>query len=89
MNTPIVSNLVVVSNVWIHPESLNDTTPWQAVTQIPGDLMVDFIAKEHPHLNPRDKRVLSDKLTPTQHKEYLNRRFFLYHGETGAAYQKS
>ena len=89
MRTPAASNLVVASNVWIDADNPDHTTPWQAMEQIPGDLMIDFVAKQHPHLNPRDKRFLSDKLTPTQLQEYLNRRFFLFNGETGAAFDQS
>jgi hypothetical protein len=89
MRTLAASNLVVASNVWIDADNPDHTTPWQAMEQIPGDLMIDFVAKQHPHLNPRDRRFLADKLTPTQHQEYLNRRFFLFNGETGAAFDQS
>jgi hypothetical protein len=89
MSTQIASNLVVASNVWIDVTNPDATTPWQAMAEIPGDLMIDFIAKENPHLNPRDRRLISSKLTPTQLQEYSNRRFFLNQGERGAAFDAS
>jgi hypothetical protein len=89
MNYQMKSNLVVAANVWIDAENPDGTTAWQAAAQIPGDLMIEFIAKESPHLNPRDKQILAGKMTPAQIREYLDRRFFLNHGEHGPAFEVS
>ncbi len=89
MNNQMNSNLVVAANVWIDAENPNGTTVWQAAEQIPGDLMIDFIAKEFPHINPRDKQILAGKMTSVQIREYLERRFFLHHGEKGPAFEDS
>lgn len=84
-----VSNITVLSNVWVDSENPEGTALHQAVDQIPGDLMVDIIAAENPSINPRDQRILKARLNRRQMKEYLVRRFFLNNGETGAAYQES
>lgn len=89
MNTSFSSNITVASNVWINAEDPDATTAYQAVPQIPGDLMVDFIAKENPLLNPRDMRILRDYLTREQLREFQARRFFFNVGEEGAAFESS
>ena len=89
MSPSLVSNITVASNVWINAENPDATTAYQAVPQIPGDLMVDFISKMNPILNPRDTRILRDALKRTQYQEYLARRFFFNIGEEGAAFESS
>ena len=89
MKTPIVSNITVASNVWINAENPEGTTAFQAVPQIPGDLMIDFISKKNPMLNPRDTQILKGYLTPEQYREYLDRRFFFNIGEEGPAFESS
>lgn len=87
MNASLSSNITVASNVWINAENPDATTAYQAVAQIPGDLMVDFISKQNPMLNPRETRILKDALTHEQYQEYRERRFFFNVGEEGAAFE--
>jgi len=82
------SNIAIRSNIWIDSEQPDRTTQWQASKQIPGDLMIDFLASENPLCNPREQRVINSSLTPKQIEEYHIRKFFLNHGECGAAYEE-
>ena len=88
MSTPHQSNIAIRSNIWIDPDSPDRTSCWMAEKQIPGDLMVEFLASENPLSNPREKQVLQSRLTATQLDEYHVRRFFLNQGEVGAAYEE-
>jgi hypothetical protein len=87
MSTP--TNIKILSNVWIDSDNPTDTQRFLVYEQVPGDLMVDFIAAENPLQNPRDTQVLGSRLTARQMEEYLVRRFFLNIGEEGAAFDPS
>jgi len=73
------SNLSIVSNLWIYSEDPESTTTWSCQAQIPGDLMVNLVGS-------RDVRILADKLTRKQMREYKDRRFFFAHGGSGVAF---
>ncbi len=89
MKTRSDSNLTVAPNVWIDADNPEITPLWKLMQEIPGDLMVDFIAHENPLINPREMRILNERLTAVQMEEYKVRRFFLNQGEQGAAFEPS
>lgn len=78
----MTSNLVIISNLWIDPEHPETTTAWSCQAQVPGDLMVHFVGS-------RDVREINSVLTAKQIREYKERRFFRFHGETGTAFAPS
>lgn len=89
MEASQASNIAVASNVWIDADNPGGTALWQVQREIPGDLMIDFIAKQNPLVNPRDTQIIKAYLTPAQIREYKTRRFFLNQGEDGAAFEPS
>lgn len=76
------SNLVIISNLWIDADRPEATTAWTCQAQIPGDLMVHFVGS-------RDVREINSALTARQLREYKERRFFRFYGESGTAYESS
>ncbi len=76
------SNLVIISNLWIDTDRPDATTAWSCQEAIPGDLMVQFVGS-------RDVREINSALTTKQLREYKERRFFRFHGESGTAFENS
>lgn len=87
-------NLQVRANIWIDSENPAYSEAQaikgihKAKQHIPGDLMIEFFKKEYPHMNPRDRSLVS-KMTEKQQEEYGCYRFFYFHGQTGTAFDPS
>ena len=84
-------NLSMKSNVWInmeYPAQSDEMADWSATKkkareEIPGDLMIEFLAVENPGINPRSRFLIEQEMTKKQLQEYLDYHFFLPHGLEG------
>jgi hypothetical protein len=89
-----IANVSVKSNIWIDPENpaYTEEQAAQAVHRakhhIPGDLMIDFFAAEHPGMNPRSVDLVR-VMTGKQQEEYGCYRFFHFRGQKGRAFDES
>lgn len=77
----IHSNIDVKANIWCDPDRNEVLEPPYFLQElIPGDLLVEL-------LGSRDSRLTRRELTPDQHREYEQSRFFQQHGQTGLAFE--
>lgn len=74
-------NIAVKANIWCDPNQVQvDDVPYHLQEIVPGDLLVEF-------LGTRDARITRSQLTPEQHEEYLQARFFQRYGQHGLAFE--
>ena len=78
----ITPNIAIKANIWCVADQTDpEAVPYFLQPIIPGDLLVEF-------LGTRDTRITRRELTPTQHCEYEQSRFFQQHGQEGLAFRR-
>jgi hypothetical protein len=74
------SNVGVKANIWCDLAHQDiEHPPYFLQDILPGDLLVELVGT-------RDVRVTRRRLTPEQHYEYEQSRFFQKHGQEGLAF---
>lgn len=75
-------NIAIKANIWCNADQTDaDAVPYFLQSIIPGDLLIEFIGT-------RDTRTTRRELTPLQHREYEQSRFFQQHGQVGRAFDQ-
>jgi len=82
MPTPPTPNIAIKANIWCDAGQTDENAvPYFLQPIIPGDLLIEFIGI-------RDTRTTQRELTPEQHREYEQSRFFQKHGQEGIAFKR-